>query len=208
MDKLNRASFKKKEHSRYYYWEEEKHELLPLPSAEYEYMERRTAIVSSDFHIRFDNAYYSVDKAYLHKKVSVRSTSTTVRTYSLAGDLICEWPRATSKGQWMTDPEHLPDSYKGFSQWNAEYFIKKAVLVGEYTEAVIRSVLRSRKYEVQTYRMYLGILNFTKKYSNTALEECCRQAVLLAYKGAATSNYTDLGKSSHALTRGADYYRR
>ena len=27
--------------------------------------------------------------------------------------------------------------------------------------------------------MCLGILNFTKKYSNAALEECCRQAVLL-----------------------------
>lgn len=177
--KLNREPFKKKEHSRYYYWEEERIELAPLPSLQYEYMERRTATVSSDFHIRFDNAYYSVNKAYLHKKVSVRSTSTMVRIYSLAGEFICEWPRATHKGQWMTDPEHLPDNYKGFSQWNADYFIKKAALIGCHTEMVIRSILQSRKYEVQTYRMCLGILNFTKKYSNAALEECCRQAVLL-----------------------------
>ena len=27
--------------------------------------------------------------------------------------------------------------------------------------------------------MCLGILNFTKKYSNAALEECCRQAISL-----------------------------
>ena len=43
---------------------------MPLPSTHYEYMERRTATVSSDFHVRFDNAYYSVDKAHLHKKVA------------------------------------------------------------------------------------------------------------------------------------------
>lgn len=179
LDKLNKEPFKKKEHNRYYYWEEEKTELMPLPSVHYEYMERRTATVSSDFHVRFDNAYYSVDKAYLHKKVSIQSTSSVVRIYSLAGEFICEWPRATRKGQWSTNPEHLPEHYKGFTQWNAEYFIKKAALIGEYTETVIRSILQSRKYEVQTYRMCLGILNFTKKYSNTALEECCRQAVSL-----------------------------
>lgn len=178
LDKLNKEPFKKKEHNRYYYWEEEKNELIPLPSMQYEYMERKTATVSSDFHIRFDNAYYSVNKAYLHKKVSIKATSSTVRIYSLAGEFICEWPRATRKGQWSTDPEHLPENYKGFTQWNAEYFIKKASLVGEHTETVIRSILQSRKYEVQTYRMCLGILNFTKKYSHAALEECCRQAIL------------------------------
>ena len=179
LDKLNKEPFKKKEHNRYYYWEEEKNELMPLPSMQYEYMERRTATVSSDFHIRFDNAYYSVNKAYLHKKVSIKATSSIVRIYSLAGEFICEWPRATRKGQWSTDPEHLPENYKGFTQWNAEYFIKKASHVGEYTETVIRAILQSRKYEVQTYRMCLGILNFTKKYSHVALEECCRQAILL-----------------------------
>lgn len=45
---------------------------MPLPSMHYEYMERKTAKVSSDFHVRFDNAYYSVDKAFLHKKYLLR----------------------------------------------------------------------------------------------------------------------------------------
>ncbi len=61
LDELNDAPFKKKEHCRSYYWKEEKEELMPLPSMQYQYMERSTAKVSSDFHVRFDNAYYSVD---------------------------------------------------------------------------------------------------------------------------------------------------
>lgn len=179
LETLNKAPFKKKEHNRYYYWEEEKLELMPLPSTHYEYMERRTATVSSDFHVRFDNAYYSVDKAHLHKKVSIKASATVVRIYSLAGEFLCEWPRATRKGQWSTNPEHLPDNYKGFTQWNGPYFIQKAQLIGKNTETVIRTILKSRTYEVQTYRMCIGILNFTKKYSNRALEECCRQAIEL-----------------------------
>jgi len=179
LDVLNKEPFRKKEHSRYYYWQEEKLELMPLPSMHYEYMERKTAKVSSDFHIRFDNAYYSVDKAFLHKKISVKASSTVVRIYSLAGEFLCEWPRATRKGQWSTNPAHLPDSYKEFTQWNGPYFIQKAQLIGKNTEAVIRTILKSRPYEVQTYRMCLGILDFTKKYSNKALEKCCDQAIAL-----------------------------
>lgn len=179
LEALNKEPFKKKEHNRYYYWEEEKLELMPLPSMHYEYMERKTAKVSSDFHVRFDNAYYSVDKAFLHKKVSIKASSTVVRIYSLAGEFLCEWPRATCKGQWSTNPEHLPDNYKGFTQWNGPYFIQKAQLIGKNTETVIRTILKSRPYEVQTYRMCLGILNFTKKYSNKTLEECCKQAIAL-----------------------------
>ena len=37
-------------------------------------------------------------------------------------------------------------------------------------------ILKSREHEVQTYRLCLGILNYTKKYSKLALEDCCRLA--------------------------------
>ena len=59
LDALNHENFKKKDYSRYDQWLEERSELMPLPSMHYEYMERRTAKVSGDFHVRFDNAYYT-----------------------------------------------------------------------------------------------------------------------------------------------------
>ena len=40
---------------------------------------------------------------------------------------------------------------------NGPYFIQKAQLIGKNTETVIRTVLKSRLYEVQTYRMCLGM---------------------------------------------------
>lgn len=52
LDALNHENFKKKDYSRYDQWLEERSELLPLPAVPYEYMERRTAKVSADFHVR------------------------------------------------------------------------------------------------------------------------------------------------------------
>ena len=179
LDKLNRAPFTKKSHSRRYYWEEERQELQPLPAAPYEYMERRTAKVSSDYHVRFDNAYYSVDRAYLHKEVLIRASATTVKIFSKEGVPICQWPRATTKSQWFTDPSHLPANYRELSEWNGTYFIRKAMTVGPNTEAVIKRILSSRKLEVQTYRMCQGVLSLTRKYSKQALEEACRQSLEL-----------------------------
>ena len=150
---------------------------MPLPSTQYHYMERATAKVSSDFHIRFDNAYYSVDKAYLHKKVIIRATASVVKIFSLEGELIIEWPRASYRGEWKTDSSRLPKNYEDFSEWNSTYFIRKASTVGSNTTEVIKRILKSRKLEVQTYRLCVGVLGFTKKYSRSALEECCRRAL-------------------------------
>lgn len=177
LDGLNDAPFKKKEHCRSYYWKEEKDELMPLPSTQYHYMERSTAKVSSDFHVRFDNAYYSVDKAFLHKKVIIRATATLVKIFSIEGEFLVEWPRARYKGEWCTNPEHLPKNYKDFSEWNSTYFIRKASTVGSNTTEVVKRILKSRKLEVQTYRLCMGVLGFTKKYSRAALEECCKRAL-------------------------------
>ena len=177
LDALNHENFKKKDYSRYDQWLEERSELLPLPAVPYEYMERRTAKVSADFHVRFDNAYYSVDKAYLHKSVLIAASATTVNIYSMKGELIVSWRRASRKGEWLTDPAHLPESYKQMSEWNATYFTRKAMTVGPNTVKVIEHILRSREHEVQTYRLCIGILNYTKKYSKLALEDCCKLAI-------------------------------
>ena len=179
LEALNNAPFSKKPHNRRYYWEEERKELMPLPSAPYEYMERRLAKVSSDYHVRFDNAYYSVDRAYLHKEVLIRASTSTVRIFSKEGEFICEWPRATSRSQWSTDPSHLPENYREISEWNGTYFTRRAMTIGPNTAEVIKRILSSRKLEVQTYRMCQGVLSFSKKYSKQALEETCRQALEL-----------------------------
>ena len=129
---------------------EEKHELLPLPSIHYEYMEKRTAKVSGDIHIHFDNAYYSVDKSYLHKSVMIVASASTVNIYSMKGELIVSWRRASRRGEWLTDPAHLPESYKQMYEWNATYFTRKAMTVGPNTVKVIDNILKSREHEVQT----------------------------------------------------------
>lgn len=47
--------------------------------------------------------------------------------------------------------------------------------VSPNTVKVIEYILRS--HEVQTYCLCIGILNYTKKYSKLALEDCCKLVI-------------------------------
>lgn len=177
LEELNKAPFKKKPYNRRYMWESERTELMPLPDKPYEYVQRAYAKVNNDFHVRFDNAYYSVNKDFKHQKVSIKATTTEVSIYSSKGYLICVHKRATSKGQWCTNPDDLPKDFNGYREWNAEYFIRRAMTCGPNTVEVIKKVLSSRKLEVQTYRMCIGIINYSSKYGKEILEECCKQSL-------------------------------
>lgn len=73
----------------------------------------------------------------------------------------CKQAVIANKG-WIQQ-EHLPRNYRDFSEWNGTYFIRKASTVGPNTAELIKRVLRSRKLEVQTYRLCVDILGFTKK---------------------------------------------
>ena len=78
----------------------------------------------------FDNAYYSVPRQYVHKRVLVKATATQIQICALSGELLCEWPRAKYKGQWLTNPEHLPGNSREMAEWNGSYFIQKAMTIG------------------------------------------------------------------------------
>ena len=84
--------------------------------------------------------------------------------------------------------------------------------------------------EQQSYRSCMGLLKLADKYSVDRLEAACRKALSFTAapsyksiknildtgndqtempdKGKATDSHTEPTKNSHALTRGADYYRR
>ena len=129
------------------------------------------------FHVRFDNAYYSVDKAYLHKDVLIKATTSIVKIYSKGGQFICEHRRARYKGQHVTDVSHLPQHFSSYRSWSGPYFVGKAMEVGPNTVEVVKQVLASKELEVQTYRLCVGILGYKDKYGKKALEECCHRAL-------------------------------
>lgn len=117
---------------------------------------------------------------------------------------------------------NLSEIYNRFRKW--------AERIGSSTCQVVDAILTSKRVEQQSYRSCMGLLKLADKYSVDRLEAACRKALSFTAtpsyksiknildtgndqtetpdKGKATDSRTEPTKNSHALTRGADYYRR
>ena len=179
MELANRENFQDLTYSRKDLFEsEEKDSLLPLPDAQYEYLERKTVRVGSDFSFTFDKVHYSMPRKYLKKTLEIRAGAQKIYVYNENGDLVRTHDRSYTPKSWVVIPSDMPKEYGDYGYWNKPYFLAKAEKIGPETKILIQRVIEKFEYPVQSFRSCFGILRYAEKYGAPALEECCRDAIL------------------------------
>lgn len=174
---VNKKPYSKQDRSREEVFNaEEKPMLIGLPSHDFIRLDRRTAKVAPDCHITYDYCHYSVPHKYIGKYVEVRATCANVEILTEKGSLITQWRRASHKGEYRTDPRHLPQSFTEYNSWSEPYFLSIAMKIGPLTKACVAEIFSKSKYPCQRFRQVAGILGFARKHGNEALEKCCAAA--------------------------------
>jgi hypothetical protein len=118
----------------------------------------------------------------------------------------------------------MPEDHQKYLEWNGDRFRKWVQKIGSNTYKVVDAILTSQRVEQQSYRSCMGLLKLANKYSDQRLEAACKKALTYtaspSYKS--VKNILAAGKDKdgisdpnnethpnpHAITRGADYYRR
>ena len=225
-DFVNRP-FQKKEGSRYEIFRDEELPLLaPLPATPYELAEWKQATVQYNYHISIDGMLYSVPYEYIKRKVDVRVTGTAIEIFYKQNRIASHRRLYGRKGQYSTITEHMPEDHQQYLEWNGDRFRRWAMQIGPCTGEVINSILTSQRVEQQSYRSCMGLLKMAEKYSPERLEAACKKALSYtaspsykSIKNILVAGLDDQGSSDtsdkntsttnpHAITRGADYYRR
>ena len=178
LDAYNRRDFQKKDGSRYsVFTNEEILFMQTLTGIPYEFSLWKTATVQLNYHVAFDNQYYSVPYAYVRKKVDIRSTKSLVEGF-YQNTRVCSHRRLYGrKGQYDTNPDHMPENHKLYSEWNGERFLHWAGNIGPSTREVIEKIFASYRVEEQAYRGCLSLLKLADKYSTERLENACKVAL-------------------------------
>ena len=231
LDQFNRRLFQKKEGSRLdLFLEDEKPLLAPLPATRFELSDWKTATVQFNYHISFAGMLYSVPHEYIKRKVDVRDTDKTIEVFYNHNRIASHRRLYGRKGQYSTITEHMPPSHQQYLEWNGDRFRQWAKRIGSSTYQTVDAILTSKLVEQQSYRSCMGLLKLADKYSVDRLEAACCKALTFtatpsyksiknildtgsdrtapADKAVVTDSHTSSEKTSHALTRGADYYRR
>lgn len=157
----------------------EKAELKPLPLALFEFKMYAKLTVPTNYHIHLskDKHYYSVPFKYIKKIVDVRYNENEVEIYYDNIRIASHKRSFDIKNKYSTMKEHMPPNHRFYSEWSPERFLNWAEKIGEDTKIYIKTILDSREYPEQAFRVCLGILNLSKKYGEDKLNKACKKAL-------------------------------
>lgn len=230
LEAFSHRPFQKKEGSRLELFRDEELPLLaPLPATPYELAEWKQATVQFNYHISCDGMLYSVPYEYIKRKVDVRVTDKTIEVFYNHNRIASHRRLYGRKGQYSTVTEHMPKDHQEYLEWNGDRFRKWAERIGINTCQVVNAILAFQRVEQQSYRSCMGLLKLADKYSVDRLEKACKKALsytatpsyksiknilaagqdkLMPEEDANQTSDASTTQNKHALTRGADYYRR
>ena len=136
--------------------------------------------VPENYHLLYDDHYYSVFYTYYNKPVILKATMTEIRICDQNNRLICTHQRSYKKfPKYITKDEHMEPShrfYKEVNQHDGDYYRRWASSIGKEMYTLIDTVLHSVRHEEQTYNSCNGILHMcdgiSKVIANSAARKC------------------------------------
>jgi transposase len=149
--------------------------LKPLPATPYEYAQWKQVKVNIDYHVSFDDHFYSVPYTLIGETLWCRASHRTVELLH-KGKRVASHPRSFVKYAYSTLPEHRPASHRAHLEWTPSRLIDWGRTIGPQTAALVEYVIRSKPHPEQGYRSALGILRLTDKHGEARLERACDKA--------------------------------
>jgi transposase len=195
---------------------------LPLPSQRFIITDVKCDVgVAPNYHLRYDDHFYSVPHAFARKRVDVYLVGDVIEIYH-DGIHLCRHRKEPPNFGYTTVDEHMPPSHRFVRGWSAEWFISRAAQIGIATSEAVQIILKRHKHPQQGFNSAMGILNLVKQYTAPRVEAASRRAVrfrCVNYRSIRNILEKNLDKEqiarpaftapavSHENVRGAEYFK-
>ena len=158
------------------YIELDKPTLKALPERPYEYGEWKSATSNIDYHIEYDEAFYSTPYQLAQTEVWVRATNSVVEIYQNF-ERIFAHRRTFIKRKYVTEPLHRPIAHQEHAKWTPERIVEWAKSKGEIVGEFVKRLIEKKVHPEQGYRSALGCIRLADKYGNERLVLACQKAI-------------------------------
>jgi len=182
LHELSRKPFQKREGSRWSDFQDiDKPALRPLPSQRYEIADIVSRRVGDNYHLEYENFYYSAPYTLHGEKVTLRATVSTIEIFDKNHLRMASHKRRynASQGRYVSDEAHMPPNHKVVylnRQFDGNRYRAWAKKIGESAYYIIDNLLAGGTVEEQGYKSCMGILQFSQAYGDAALEAACERA--------------------------------
>jgi transposase len=149
----------------------------PLTASRFEMVAvKLNATVAPNYHVRFDDHFYSLPHALAREKVDVYQTGNVIEIYH-DGAHVTRHQKQRPNFSYTTKPEHMPPKHRFVRGWSEEWFVHKAEEIGPSTVESVKIIMNRHKHPQQGFNSALGILNLAKKYTPERLERAAMRAI-------------------------------
>jgi transposase len=194
--------------------------LKPLPATRFAYGEWKKARVHIDYHVVFDDHFYSAPYQLVGEEIWIRATALTIELFH-NNQRVGSHLRSYHRGRHTTSDEHRSVLHQKHAEWTPERIVRWAKTIGANTALLIEKILTERKHPEHGYRSCLGIIRLEKKYGRERLDAACARAVAVngrSYKHVESILHNGLDRAAlptpdepatpidHENVRGPDYY--
>jgi transposase len=176
--KFNNRPFRKREGTRASLFQSiDKPALSPLPAERFDLSQWARAKVNIDYHVVFEENFYSVPYNLVQEPVEIRSMPATVEIFH-KGKRVASHLRSRGNNQLVTNAEHRPKSHREHLEWTPSRMVDWARSIGPNTARLFERILENQPHPEGGYRGCLGIIRLAKKYSNERTEAAAARALL------------------------------
>ena len=150
---------------------------LALPAERFQITSiKQNVRVAPNYHIRYEDHYYSIPHAYVRCYVDVYRIGDILEIYH-DNKHVCRHRVERKKYGYTTLGEHMPREHQFVKGWSKEYFMSQAGAIGSATAEVVKITMARQQHVQQGFNAALGILRFAKQYSEQRLEKACERAL-------------------------------
>ncbi len=181
LERLNTRPFQKLEGCRRSAFEGiDRPAMTSLPATRYERADWKKAKVNVDYHVAFEDRFYSVPHSLVGERVEVRATASTVEL--LHGNVRVASHRRSygRKGTYVTVEEHRPQSHRDYGAWPPERMIAWAGSFGPSVARVAEKILARYPRPEMGYRGLFGLVRSAEKYGGPRTDAACARALAAA----------------------------
>jgi transposase len=148
-----------------------------LPSEPFRVTELKLdVLVGKNYHIRYDNHFYSVHYTYVGKRVTVRRCGGMVEIVH-DNQILTRHLYSASKYQYTTKTEHMPKAHQFAKGLTPGWIIEQAGKIGPHTVDAITAIMRRSEHVQQGFNAALGVLQLAKAFTGQRLEAACKRCM-------------------------------
>ncbi len=152
--------------------------LKPLPAEPF-----RISVIKNDvtvglnYHIQFQDHFYSIPSSLAREKVDVHLNGSTVEVYH-KGVHCCRHVLGEKNFGYTTRGDHMPPNHTYVKGLTPGWFLAKARQIGPSVCEIADAVMKKSAHPEQGFRAVQGLLALAKKYDHTRIERACARALV------------------------------